>query len=332
MMKLPGMGVLEKLKFFGSMFFLLKTNDWRPLDRISCKDWITKNAGKNVYEVLWKHLFEAKFGLHADEVPASWLWSRARRVAGSRKNLFSHERFGYFRNSSKSLLDSLEKYIISKNGRVLLQTRVDSVAAQEKGTVIITENGSKTEFDRVLLTVPIPEVKRISSQALGNYSKEFLNIEYCAITTLVLELKESFSEYFIINVCDSAVPFPAIIEFSNLRPKDETNGSNLIYIPNYVSCSSREYALNKDELLAHYMPYLKKINSKFDASKVLKSHVFKDDYAEAYMFRGYAEHVPGFSTPLKGVYIANSAQIYPWSKLVESSIGHAEKVSKEIIG
>ena len=60
--------------------------DWRQLDDISCKDYIRRVAGENVYRVVWEPLFRGKFGAHADSVSAAWLWSKLVDRGGSRNS------------------------------------------------------------------------------------------------------------------------------------------------------------------------------------------------------------------------------------------------------
>jgi len=326
-LSLPGLSIFDKFRFLASMYFLLKKDEWEPLDRISCKDWITSNAGRNVYERLWKHLFETKFDRYADETPVSWLWSRSLRLAKSRKNVLGRETYGYFRDSSKVLFDRLETNIVSRNGKILLNTRVENIISGKGKTKIVAGSGREYEFDRVLATVPMPEIRRIAPDVFGQLSGKLRNREYDAVKMLVVELKERFSEYFILNICDTDVPFPAIIEFSNLKPKEEINNRNMIYIPNYMPLSSGLYSMNADELLSHYMPHLKKMKKGFDADQIADHYVFNDDFVEPYPFLGYCDHIPEFAEPVNGVYLANMSQVHPWINILEHGISYAERLA-----
>ncbi|MBN1295485.1 FAD-dependent oxidoreductase, partial [bacterium] len=61
-----------------------QVKDWRELDRVSAADWILRNAGQRVYDIVWAPLFRSKFGRYASQVSAAWLWSKLVQRGGSR--------------------------------------------------------------------------------------------------------------------------------------------------------------------------------------------------------------------------------------------------------
>jgi hypothetical protein len=60
-----------------------------------------------------------------------------------------------------------------------------------------------------------------------------------------------------------------------------------------------------------YKPYLKKINPAFDPAWIERKIVFRADAGQPVITCNYSERIPDHRTPLKGLYLANTLQIYP---------------------
>src|SRR5215470_2125407 len=48
------------------------------------RDWLTKLGGSAVYKVIWEPLLRGKFGVHADDISAVWIWNKLKLRGGSR--------------------------------------------------------------------------------------------------------------------------------------------------------------------------------------------------------------------------------------------------------
>ena len=98
--------LIEKLRYGAMMFFSTRRSDWRSLENVSAKDWITRWCGRAVYERLWAPLFELKFFEYADNISAAWIWTRIKRVGTSRRSLLQEE-LGYIEGGSETLVHAL---------------------------------------------------------------------------------------------------------------------------------------------------------------------------------------------------------------------------------
>ena len=66
---------------------------------LGCK----KTLGTRIYELLWRPLLELKFYEHSDNISASWIATRIKRIGKSRQNIF-REKLGYIKGVLKRLL------------------------------------------------------------------------------------------------------------------------------------------------------------------------------------------------------------------------------------
>src|SRR5690606_27432688 len=66
-----------------------------------------------------------------------------------------------------------------------------------------------------------------------------------------------------------------------------------------------------EELMDLYEPWIKRINPAFDRSWVRDQWVFRDRAGQPVVRVGYHEIITPHRTPIDGLYLANTTQIYP---------------------
>ncbi len=74
--------------------------DWSQLENMSSKDWIIKNAGKNVYEKVWGPLLSSKFDYDADDISGTWIWNKFKLRGSTRGKNINKELLGYIKGTS----------------------------------------------------------------------------------------------------------------------------------------------------------------------------------------------------------------------------------------
>ena len=65
------------------------------------------------------------------------------------------------------------------------------------------------------------------------------------------------------------------------------------------------------ELLKTFIPHLKKINTDFEESWIIEYYHHKIDAAQPIVKTNYSNQIPDHITPVNGLYLANTSQIYP---------------------
>ena len=144
----------------------------------------------------------------------------------------------------------------------------------------------------------------------------------------MLELDRSLTPAYWLNIADRSIPFVAAIEHTNFVPPEHYGGSHLVYLSNYLDREDRLYSLGHDELLAEYVPHLRRLNPDFEESWIKASHYHREDAAQPVNRTGYASGIPAHRTPIPSLYLANTTQIYPEDRGTNYSVRLGRKVAR----
>lgn len=328
LMKFPLLGIIDKARFALAMRGLMKFKDYKELENIEARQWLIDNCGQKIYNVLWKQLMDLKFGKYVSDIPLSWLWARSTRRASSRRSLLSStERFGYMQGSFFTLVKAILEQLDKLGVRLHMGEEIHQID-MENGTVkAVKSAGSGYEADYVISTVPLPvftKMLELSEEYVSGLNK----ITYAAIVNVVVEVNRQGSDYFWLNISDTSVPFPGIIEFTNLRPPSESGGSHFLYIPNYAEPDSELLTMPKEEIERLYMPSLEKI---YGSIEIKAFNLFRESNADPYYSLNYSQIMPNFETPVKRLFLCNTSQIYPATRSVNNSIKWGKVAAERVM-
>ncbi len=344
--KIYGMGVLDLIfdfkplsivdKFgFGLMTLrvLLKKN-WRDLDSIKTKDWMTETCGKNTYEILFKPLLISKWGNYKDEISAAWFWGRLKPRAQSRGFALLSEKLGYMEGSFKTFIDALVSRIEKNKGIIELNSEVKKIFVKE-GSVVGVEykKGNKSvklQCDTIVSTLPIPIfLKKIRNLDEG-YRKKLEKIEYEGVICSIISLKKSLSDIYWLNVC-SEFSFGGVIEHTNFIDKSEYDGQNIVYLLNYLDTKTNKWKMSEKKLLKKYIKDLKNIFPDFSEKDINWIKTYRDVYSTPVYKINYGKYMPDTKTPVKGLYFAGVFKTYPLNRNMDTALKSGIETAKEII-
>lgn len=319
----------EKLSFFDRirtgivLGYLKLTPYWKPLEGLTAKRFILKFMGETSWNVLWRPLFEKKFGKYADQIPASWFWSRIKKRTPS---------LAYPEGGFLSFAEHLSEEIKNLGGEMYFKSSVESI--QKKGKKIeVLVNSKKYIFDKVICTLPSGPFLKITKGLSSSYIKKFKQLEGLGAVNMVLALKSKFLKdgTYWVNINELDFPFLAVVEHTNFMNKKSYNGEHLVYVGNYLPGNHPYFQKSEEELLKEFVPYLKKINPRFTKSDIKKAYVFKAPFAQPIIPINYSKNVPSFETPIPGVYLCNMQQVYPWDRGTNYAVENGHKVAELII-
>jgi len=171
--------------------------------------------------------------------------------------------------------------------------------------------GRTTPVDVVIATVPSPLVAKLFPQLPESYRSKLLGTVYQAAVTLLLQTRHALSDIYWLNIGDPNLPYTGIIEHTNFIPPTYYQGRHLVYVSKYVEQSHPYLALRDEEVLQAALQHLPKVNPRFSADWVEDYWVFRERAAQPIVTLRYSQKIPEHRTPLPGVYVANTAQIYP---------------------
>ena len=316
---------VDRLRLGIAMLALARRRDWERMDDIGALEWLRKATGARALDAVWTPLLLGKFGPDAERIPLAWLWSklvlRRQKLGGSGA---TREELGYPRGSFQAISAALALDIKKRGGVIrldqeALRVRRDADAfllecappgayRKPSGTAEIDPSRS-ARADVVLLTTPTG----VSARLVGwpsEFRSRLLDWRYRVAVVLLLELRRPFTTTYWLNNADSTVPFLGVIEHTNLVPS-ERYAARYLYVSNYVAAEDDLVSMTTDEILARYLPALKRIGPGFEQQDILRAWSFREEAAQPIPEIGNRHRLLPFATSVPGVFLANTTQIYP---------------------
>lgn len=323
LLKFNPMPLSDRIRTGAGLAYLKATSNWKPLEKTTAKKWILKYMGKMSWKTLWGPLFEGKFEKYADEIPASWFWTRI-----NKRTMSLVYPKGGFQTFSQKLEKAAKKY-----GVVIIYNSPVSTIKKTKAGIEISIGTKKYTFDKVICTLPSPVFIKITDGLPEKYKKKLTSLKGIGAVNMVLSLKHSLLSdgTYWLNINEVKYPFLAVVEHTNFMDKKYYNGEHLVYIGNYLEPSHEFFKKSEKELLDIFVPYLQKINPKFNHSWVKKAYVFKAPFAQPIIPLEYSKKVPPFETPIEGLYLCNMQQVYPYDRGTNYAVELGQKVAKQIL-
>ncbi|HEX4743473.1 MAG TPA: FAD-dependent oxidoreductase [Candidatus Limnocylindria bacterium] len=328
---------------------LTRRDDWERMDDISAAEWLRQACGERAYRGVWLPLLLGKFGDDAPTIPLAWLWSKLtlrRRLEGAKAG---RELLGYPSGSFRAICVALADDIRAKGGRIHVDREVVAIEpataadARDGGWRLRTagpgayrrpagtsaaDPALDATADLVLLTTPT-HIARSLAPWPGEYLKRLDDWTYRTAVVLLLELRRPFSDTYWVNVGEADVPFLGVVEHTNLVPA-ERYPARYLYVSNYVAANDPLTRLDTNGLLAHYVQQLARMGAGFGEDDVMRAWSFREDAAQPIPRLGNRHRILPYATPLPGVFVANTTQIYPEDRGTNYSVRLGLEVAKAI--
>jgi protoporphyrinogen oxidase len=324
----PRLGLISKIRFGLQVFLSVKRNKWDELDKITAVRWAKDWVGENTYNALWDSLLRLKFHRFHEQISAAWVWRRLRRVGRSRKNMFT-ERLAYLEGGVDRLLTALQKKITGGGGKIFLDAGVTHINIDKNKNKItgIIVNGQEHPFDQVMTTIPLPYIARLVPGLPEQVIEKYKGLDNVGVVCVILKLTNPLTGNFWLNISDSAIELPGLIEFTNLYPLPE----NLVYFPFYLHKTHEKFLKSDQYFIDEVLGYCKKININFEKSWVLAKGVHRYEYAQPVCPPGFLDLLPPIKTGIEGLYIMDTSFYYPGDRSISESVNAAREIA-EMIG
>ena len=328
--------LLDRIRVGLWTFILQKTKSYHRFEDVTAAAWLTSHMGKKGYEVIWEPLLRGKFGDFHDKIGMTWIWNKVTLRVASRKGAGQVERLGYPMGSFGEVIAVLADRIIQQGGQLHTSSSVAKIVRTGDTTTTLDVqigNGpsEQREYDAVIATTPSYVFAKLAPQMPDEYAEKLEGINYLSAVLMVLVMDRPFTEKYWMNIADPDMPFVALIEHTNIINKELYGGKHILYISNYPSRESDMYKMSPDNLMDLFVPHLQKINPDFDRSWVLEYHHHKLDGAQPIVGINYGDGIPDHRTPLKGLYLANTTQIYPEDRGTNYSVRMGVKVAQMVL-
>jgi protoporphyrinogen oxidase len=326
LLKFTEISLISRLRYGLFAFLSVRRDRWDAIETESARSWITRWCGTEVYDRLWKPLFALKFYQYADNISAAWIWTRIKRIGRSRKSMM-HEELGYIEGGSQTLVDALCSSIVAAGGRIRTHCPAQKVLVQEgRVTGIVTPEGV-ISADAVICTVPTPLISSMVPDLPPDWKARYDSIVNTGICCLVFKLKRSISPHFWVNISESDIAVPGIIEFSNLRA---IGGETIVYVPYYMPNDNVKFTWTDQALLDEAFGYLQRINPKLTPDDIIAAHVARLRYAQPVCEPGFAAKIPPVETPIAGLQIADTCFYYPEDRGISESVRFGKEMAQRL--
>ena len=190
-----------------------------------------------VYDRCWKILLHYKFYEYADDISATWIWTRIRRLGRSRRSIFQEE-LGYIEGGSLTLIDALVKGIEANGGRVRLSHAAQQVTVAEGRVTGVQTSAGHIAADEVISTCPTPYVAAMVPDLPEDWKQKYEAIRNIGVICVLFKLARPVSPHFWVNISEPDIEIPGVIEVSNLRPMD----ASVVYVPYYMPITNAKFS------------------------------------------------------------------------------------------
>ncbi|HWV22895.1 MAG TPA: NAD(P)/FAD-dependent oxidoreductase [Thermomicrobiales bacterium] len=332
LLKLNILPIWDRFRVGLVTFYLQHDSKWKKFENITAKQWLLRALGKNAYNKTFGAQLKAKFGGYEDQVAMVWFWGKIWLRTTSRRSPLDQEKLGYFDGSFQVIVDAMVEGCRSA-GVDLREAGISSMTQNENGTWRIGSDAGEApeDYDIVLVTTPSPIFQKLVPNLPPSYTAKLNALEYEAAVVALIELDRSLTDVYWLNIADDDLPFTAVIEHTNFVDASKYGGSHLLYLSKYIEPDHPYFTMSEDEIIAEYLPHLKKLNPDFDPSWVKSARVFRERAAQPIIPLHYSEKIPEHKTPLDNLYLANTTQIYPEDRGTNYSVRLGNDIAKLIL-
>jgi protoporphyrinogen oxidase len=303
------------------------TKDHADLDRQPLLEWLRRHSGKRVLERLWKPLLDSKFDGRYDDLPATYIWARTRRM-GSTRDRSGREVMGWLEGGYQTLVDALEHRIRELGGEIYAGTPVDRIEGSKSRAAGLVIDGRFRPFDFVLCTLAPPQARRLLVPDLAESAPPD-HCRYLGVVCLLLRVTRSVSPYYHLNITDRRVPLTTIVETTHVVDTEHVGGT-LLYVSRYVDPSHRDQERPLAELESEYLGHARTIFPDLRDDEILDSVVQRARITEPVHLVGGARNLPDMF-PLPNLALASTAHVYPEIVSGQAVIGVADQVVPGIL-
>tara|TARA_B100000749_G_scaffold43858_1_gene30341 strand:+ start:10015 stop:11343 length:1329 start_codon:yes stop_codon:yes gene_type:complete len=327
---------LDRIRVGFWTFILQKTKSYSKFEGVTARDWLSKRMGRRGYEVIWEPLLRGKFGEFYDKIGMTWIWNKVTLRVASRKGAGQVEHLGYPMGSFGEVIEVLADRIAQQGGVIHTSASVTQIVEADGSATAMEvqlEGGEteRREYDAIIATTPSYVFTRLAPAMPPEYQSKLENVDYLSAVLMVMVMDRPFTNKYWMNIADPNMPFVALIEHTNLIDKELYGGKHILYISNYPSRDNELYQMSGDELMDLFVPHLQKINPDFERSWVIEYHHHRVDGAQPIVGVNYGAGIPGHRTPVQGLYLANTTQIYPEDRGTNYSVRMGRQVARMVV-
>lgn len=334
LLKLPIIPFIDRIRLGLVTLYLQnitpKGDRWKKFERETAWEWLRRWAGERAFDRIWGMQLKAKFGPRAQHVAMSWFWNKIYLRTQSREGLLGEEKLGYIMGSFNVLIDRLADACRELGVDIRAGCGVTGIEQTGSGSPafrVTDASGDTTPVDRVIATIPSPILLRLFPDMPEPYRSQLTSAVYQGAVCALLRLDQPLTDTYWMNIADERLPFTGIIEHTNFIGPEHYDDNHYVYVSKYVDWDHPYVSMSDEELLDEYVPLLQIVNPRFQRSWIQQHWIFKERAAQPIISLNYSANIPPHRTPIQGLYLANTAQIYPEDRGTNYSVDLGNRIA-----
>jgi protoporphyrinogen oxidase len=330
-MRFPPLSMVDRARLALTILAARRVRDWRRLEQEPVVDWLTRLGGKGPVEHIWKPLLRAKFDGNYGNVPATYIWSRLVRMTDTRDKTNAKEMMCFLTGGYDMLIQALARAITERGGTITKGVAVQQVRVAEGRMAGLRLERGEVPSEGVVLTLQTPIARRLLPPEAAEIAAHWSGMEdYLGIICMLLVLRRSLIPYYTLNITDERIPFTGVIETTNLIDPQYVGGYHLVYLPKYVTPDSPFAQMDNETLQRLFLGFLRDMFPDLQESDIAAVRVGRERYVEPLHPIGMTDAIPPIVSDIAGLYLVNSAQIYPQLTNGEAAVSYAQRAASII--
>jgi protoporphyrinogen oxidase len=303
-----------------------RTKDGDALDDVALLDWLRKTCGARTVARLWEPLLDSKFDGRYDDLPATYMWARTKRMSKTR-DAAGRELMGWLRGGYQRLVETLAERIRELGGTINAGVAVSAISGSANGVDGIAVDGVVRPFDHVLCTLLPPQAARLLPADVSARIPD--HCRYLGVICVIVRADHSVSPYYTLNITDRRIPLTTVVETTHVIDP-EWAGGHLVYAAKYVDPGHEDLVRPEADVAESYLRYVEQMFPSLDRSSVQAVSVQRARMVEPIHTLGGRKRIPDMF-PVPGLTVASTAHVYPEIVNGQAVIGVADRAVDGIV-
>lgn len=303
-----------------------RTKDGDALDDVPLLDWLRKTCGARTVARLWEPLLDSKFDGRYDDLPATYMWARTKRMSKTR-DAAGRELMGWLRGGYQRLVETLADRIRELGGTIHAGVAVSAVSGSAGSVDGIAVDGVVERFDHVLCTLLPPQAARLLPADVSARIPD--HCRYLGVICVIVRADHSVSPYYTLNITDRRIPLTTVVETTHVIDP-EWAGGHLVYAAKYVDPAHEDLVRPEADVARDYLGYVEQMFPTLDRGAVQAVCVQRARMVEPVHTLGGRKRIPDMF-PVPGLTVASTAHVYPEIVNGQAVIGVADRAVEGIV-
>jgi protoporphyrinogen oxidase len=330
-LRFPPLGWIDRFRLGLTVLYAQFVRDWQNLEGISVEKWLVRLSGQRTFDNIWRPMLKAKFDGTFEDTPATYIWARLVRMKSTRGGASQKEEAGHLIGGYITLIEAMAERIQAAGGKIHIQRPIQEIVIERGQAAGLRLDNEVHPFDAVVATLQTPVFRRLIPSAPPDYHDFLGQTDYLGIIAPLLVLDRPLTGYWTLNITDDQIPFTGVIETTSYIDPQYVGGYHLVYLPKYTTPGSPWQQKSDQEIQETWLRNLETMFPQFDRRWVRYFLIHRERYVEPLHGLNGTHLIPEVETPVKNLFLATTAQIYPALTNGESVSRHARQAAQIVL-